>query len=471
MSNLDYNYTGRTKEELILLADTYIKELVPEWINRDDNDVNWATIKTICWLLGINSMYIDLAVNEQNPYEVIFYSNALKLAKKFGYPVRKYTGATADLTLTLVNNTETVTLPIYTKFKTTDNLEYVSLSEVNFNPGEDVKQVSVKYGKAETLNIGSSTGERYQSFKVLSQSCQAGTLKVIVTTSGVPEEWKEVDSLIMSRADSKEYRLVLDSDENYIIYFGDNNCGMIPPSGSTISVEVITMPFTYITDNYGNRPSGNITICDSFLGTVTQPLPASGGIAKEDLEEISRNIPQWIATAGKVITPRDAEFLAKRVPGVAEAKVSVTVFDYDICIIAKSGVPTEFLKGEVQAYLDDRRLPQIGIQISSPVPAYINLTLDVKVMDNFSQSIVIKEIRSKLSALIEANSIGNTLRLLDVYKTLGEVSGIKTATVVKLFKDFTPEVAGDISFLANEYPVLEFDDPAKYILTISGGII
>ena len=302
-----FDYTGRDEASLLVLADTYAQELLPEWKARDDNDLNWATIKIIAKLLEVPNFYNDLAFNEQFPSTVQVYRNALLLAKKINMPVKKASGAFTTLTVTLKAGT-TASAPFTvsrgSKFSYGAG-NYLATEDVTFNIGEVTKNVLVRYGTVVNGSLGLSDGTALQRFEIPVDNAQDESLKILIDGS----EWEEeIDTLMMRESTDEVYKKWLEPNERYSIDFGDDKFGKIPNSGLEITYSVFT-----IGDSKGNLPAFNIIKSElADVETVLQSVAATGGSDKENIADIKSSLPKWVSIQNRVVMEKDCIFLAKR---------------------------------------------------------------------------------------------------------------------------------------------------------------
>lgn len=470
MGNFNIDYTGKDYDSLLAKADEFAKSIIPEWTSRDDNDINWATVKTVAYLVSLGMFYIDLGVNEQDPFEVQIMKNAIRIARKFGMPVKRYSGALADLTVTITDAASADRFVIYRgEVIKYGGQEYVVTEEVVYPSGVKTRSVPVQYGKFERNSLGTSDGSAFQSFKLPYTDIQDRAVRVFITEDGKNEyEWFSQHTLLMSSDTDKHFRLILNEDSMYEVHFGDGVCGRVPIAGATLEYEIIRMPIEYASTNYGNIPAGNINLSTNpSVKTVLQETDATGGGAGDTAAQIGRKIPQWISTSERCVAPKDYEYLACIVPNVKSAKAIQTAMVVNVYIIAEYGLATPTLQTKVREYLSARKFEHVTVNTLVPVKVAIDVTVDVEVADNKLRNIVKASVADTLKQLLnKPNEIGFKLTLLTLFGVLSDIPELKNGTVTALFRHGGTPVNTDLQLNVNEVPI-----PGTITVNATGGIV
>ena len=128
------------------------------------------------------------------------------------------------------------------------------------------------------------------------------------------EEWTPVHDLLSSHGNSTEFVVEVEADGTTFIRFGDSILGAKPQSG-------VKFLAVY---RIGNGEAGNIgadalahlvspTISDaSAVLAVRNPLPATGGIAAETIEEVRQHAPSAFSVNERAVTRADWEEIVVR---------------------------------------------------------------------------------------------------------------------------------------------------------------
>ncbi len=454
MPQFEQTLTGTDYDSLIDRADTLFTEYLPEWKNRDDNDINWITVKSICRLLEMGYAYIDLAFNEQDPYTVSHYNNAVRLARAEGMDVKKYIGATTQLKLSLAEAKDLV-VPRGTKFSTSLGLEYVLLEDVTFEIDGDLDLYGdVQYGSFDRIDLTIFyDGSNNQMIRIPDDNIQSGMVRVFV--DGV--EWQKVDSLVLYSSLEEVFKLVQGDDGIYYVQFGDGIAGK-KPIGSTIEAEIILMPVGYLADKYGNIPAGNITISEVSDLTVLQESAATGGFRAETAKEIGRSLVAWKSANHRLVSLRDAVYLARRVPGVSGASAKIREFDYLVTVTSYNGVPSLTLLDRVTDYLSRRKVENMQVSVLMATPIELKVGFRLIVTSNYDFTTVSSEIKSAVSTYVSDAPLMDYITPRDIYNATALIRGIAKLTLTTLYeKGKTPRL-GDVQIEVGKVPTCAEED-------------
>ncbi len=204
--------------------------------------------------------------------------------------------------------------------------------------------------------------------------------------------WKRVDSFFESGPNSRHYTLDYLTGQ---IAFGDGRRGMAPPEGRN---NIVVRSYRTGGGSSGNVNPGTVTSLVralSYIDSVNNPLPASGGADRESVEEAKARAPYTIKSRDRAVTAEDFEMLALRAStSLARAK-SVpdrsNRGEVTLVVIPKAEtrtdrvedltrrlVPSNEIMRFVKRYLDDRRL--VGTIVNVVKPRYKDLSLKVTLL-------------------------------------------------------------------------------------------
>jgi Baseplate J-like protein len=221
--------------------------------------------------------------------------------------------------------------------------------------------------------------------QALPQICISGTREI--TDKPFTESWTPQSDLLGSNSLDRHFVVEVDNDGFAHLRFGDGDLGRMPEVGTTFTA-------TY---RVGNGPAGNVG-----AGAITHivfrpgtpvpngvalepynPLPASGGIAPEPMEEVKLLAPGAFRTdLQRAVTPDDYVRLAERNPLVqrAAAQFSWTGGWYEV-VVAIDPVGTEdaspALLRQVREYL--YRYRRIGHDVIVVPATYVPLNIKITV--------------------------------------------------------------------------------------------
>jgi len=199
----------------------------------------------------------------------------------------------------------------------------------------------------------------------------------------VPDIWQPRADLLASDAGATEFVVESEHDGSAYLRFGDDIHGKRPDSDTVFTA-------TY---RIGNGAAGNIGLesiahivsSDGRLLSVSNPLPAQGGVEPENAEEIRRDAPEAFRIQERAVTPEDYAEVTERHASVQRAAATFrwtgswyTVF---LTVDRKGG-------GEVDAAYEQRirdhieryRMAGYDLEIDGPryVPLELGMTVCVK---------------------------------------------------------------------------------------------
>jgi hypothetical protein len=182
--------------------------------------------------------------------------------------------------------------------------------------------------------------------------------------------------------------------------FGDGSAGRRPTGGTT--------PVAHV--RVGGRADGNVTadVLTTVLGehpglTVTNPLPASGGTAPEELEAVRELAPYAFRTQLRAITSADYADAAMEHHGVQRAvarrRWAGSWYAQEVTLdllAAESGSAS--VPDAVAAQLDVRRLAGVDVELAPPVAVPLEIVLGICVAEGYARADVVRQLTLALSA-------------------------------------------------------------------------
>ena len=472
MSTFSIDFSKRDYDSLVSEADRLATLYLPEWTARDDKDLNWVALKLACSLLAIGNVYVDLAYNEQDPYSVQIYKNALRLARARGMRVKIKKGCTSTVKITIDVRDVSFTLDrLTTKFIGYNNMPYVLTEDVTILAGDNKASATVIYGEYKVGTLSTADGSEFPVFTLdVENVCDSQVKLYTLDLEGNKVYWNEVDTFIYSTPTSKDYKLLVNDDGKYLCYFGDGTTGYAPADGEVIYYEVITLPTTYATNNYGLAESGTITKCNSSdVISLEHTDTVSGGDTGETTKEIGYRIPQFMAASFRAVTNEDYAFLAKQVAGVQEAKVTNEESGFRrVLVVPKVGdVASEALRTEVYNYINARKVDKILFEVLNPTAVPINVEVSIKVRPTASNSKIKAIVTSALTeGLTRPEDISLMVSLMSVYDIVADAKPdmILSANIIKLYRNDSLPGLADIQLQGDEVAT-----PGTVTVTVTGG--
>jgi hypothetical protein len=201
--------------------------------------------------------------------------------------------------------------------------------------------------------------------------------------------WRQVDSFFESTPTSRHYTIDYLTG---IVAFGDGRRGMAPPTGRN---GVVMRTYKIGGGATGNVNTGTITSMVralSYIDTVTNPLPATGGSDRESVEDAKRRAPYTIKSRDRAVTAEDFEMLALRAStSLARAKcvpdrsnrgqitlVLIPKAETRAEDLTRRLLPSHEIMRYIKRYLDERRL--VGTIVNVIKPRYKDLSIKVTLL-------------------------------------------------------------------------------------------
>jgi hypothetical protein len=208
----------------------------------------------------------------------------------------------------------------------------------------------------------------------------ARTPKVDLTadTSPVPEPWEVRADLLQSLPEQAHFVVETEADGTARLRFGDDQNGRRPAVGTSFTA-------TYRIGNgrRGNVGAGAIVHAITGVSQITairNPLPATGGVDPEGMEEVRQAAPYAYRRQERAVTPKDYADMAQRHPDVQRAAATFrwnghghTVF---VTVDRFGNRPvTEDFEAELRDQLNAVRMAGYDLEVDAPrfVPLEIGL--------------------------------------------------------------------------------------------------
>ncbi|CAL78121.1 hypothetical protein BRADO4377 [Bradyrhizobium sp. ORS 278] len=201
--------------------------------------------------------------------------------------------------------------------------------------------------------------------------------------------WKPQRDLLNSEPDERHFVVETETDGTAWVRFGDDTHGSRPIAGTAFSA-------TY---RVGNALRGNVAaeaicqavISDPAVQTVRNPLPARGGRAPEQIDDVRRKAPFAFRTQARAVTPADYEALAATHPKVQRAAAVLrwtgswmTVL---LTIDRRGGEAVDdTFESEIRAFVEPYRLTGHDLEVNGPDFVALEIAARVSVAANHFRS-------------------------------------------------------------------------------------
>ncbi|BAU15069.1 hypothetical protein LEP3755_56260 [Leptolyngbya sp. NIES-3755] len=351
--------------------------------------------------------------------------------------------------------------------------------------------------------LGTSDGTAGQTFQLFGApvlSRTEGEYLQVIPPNSLPQTWQEVPDFSASDAHDRHY--VIDSltgavqfgplvrepmqlrqemhDRNQIqsqkrgtavtspteLETLERQYGAIPPRGSTIRM------LSYRT---GGGQQGNVQremlrvlkTAVPFVASVINHEPAQNGTDAESLEHAAIRVPKLLRSNNRAVTPEDFETLTLQAGGVARCrclpashnqeagtvrllivpKVNLNSIDDSSGIHPDQLVIRSSLREQILAYLNERKL--LGVQIQLDTPEYVGVSVRVEVgvdpvySNPQARETILRQLRSSLYRFLNPViggldgmgwEFGRPLYPSDIVALFQQVQGVRYLGAVQLFE-------------------------------------
>lgn len=267
------------------------------------------------------------------------------------------------------------------------------------------------------------------------------------------EPWTARRDLLTSKAIDTHFVLETENDGSAHPRFGDDALGRRPDAGTSFTASY----------RIGNGPEGNVgadaiahaVTAEGRIVSVTNPLPACGGVGPETAAEVRRHAPQAFRTQERAVTPADYAEVTERLDGVQRAAASLrwtgswhTVF---VTVDRDGGEPVDvaFATTAVE-HLDRYRMAGHDLHINDPVHVSLEIDLLVCIDAGYFRSNVRRGLLDVLGNRIRSDgtrglfhpdnfSFGQTVFLSPIYAAARTVPGVASVQVTRFQRQGQPD--------------------------------
>ena len=415
--------------------------------------------------------YIEDAITELNINEATRITSIYSLASLSGHNPSRAVSATGEVSLsTFAGLTEApvdfVIIPNLTRLQSlTNGLTYVldlPQDEVkfSFNGNSNGMKCVIRQGVVETQTV-IATGRPTESFSIgAPQNFYLDNFFVNVYVNG--EKWKKYESLLDMPRGAKGFLAKTGITSGLDIYFGNNNFGKIPTSGSEIIVEYLTT----------EGENGNIRTTD--LGSVNFKWVDTGfsllgeEIDLNDYIEITTSNAPFFGTNAesseltRLLAPRQSKsFALVNVDHYDTVLRRLNLFSViDVFLDANDNrllnlflipdirktfdsaqdyfttpiqrfILSDYQKNQLLQYIEKSgsKLISTEIQIIDPEPLEYVINTSVIVFDDTSIDIIKRDILNNLGTFFIQNTRRGRIPKSDLIKIIEEVNGVDSVSI------------------------------------------
>lgn len=469
--NIDY--TSKDYEAFRNDLINLIPYKMPEYSDYSQSDAGIMLIELLSYGMDILSYYQDRMANEVYLPTATQRQSVIDIVKSLGYRLSNATPSSSEVVFVL---TEASTFgrvipqgtPISTdgtsyeepiQFETTQDLTIPSGAIGNEQDEEGNYLYSVPVVQGITIPqeiVGSSNGRPLQRFRLNYQDVIDGSVELEVNEGARFEVWNDVtNDPTGTTVDGKHYVRETDEDGFTWITFGDGLNGKIPVIGN----DNIIATYRVGGGRDTNVGANTITVLlDNLAGIdrVFNPIPATGGLDRETIEQARVNAPRLFKSQDRAVTREDYEALALSVPGVAKSR-AVPDEDREMNTVYVTiapnggGQPTPKLIQDVSQLIQDRKM--ITTQVFMETPKYVlgRVSLDVRLREQQSRAEIQTYVMESLKTIFDfqTREFGEGMPVSRIYQEIMNISGVHSVlinrTTIKPLIEWT-QVSGNPNF-------------------------
>jgi hypothetical protein len=272
----------------------------------------------------------------------------------------------------------------------------------------------------------------------------------VIELAGDGEAWRPQRDLLESDRFAPHFVSEREQDGRVYLRFGDDRHYGLSPSTDAFSQApngAVYRVGSGVAGNIGADTLYHLIGADvSVVTAVRNPLPATGGIAPENLEEVRQYAPQAFRRQERAVTPADYVEVAMRHPAVqrAEATRRWTGSWYTIFVtidrLGGEAVDAAF-EQDIRDHLEKYRLTGHDIEVDAPQfvpldirmsvcvkPGYFRPDVEAQLLQIFSNRVLSSQERGFFHA--DNFTFGQPVYLSDVIATAMAVSGVQWVDIL-----------------------------------------
>ena len=288
-----------------------------------DYDFDGSAMNVLLDTLAYNTHYLgynaNMVANEMFLDTAGLRSSVVSHAKTLGYEVQSARAAKATISVSIVSDQASITMPAGTKFSTTyDGTDYnfVTSSDIQkFKFGNSVNfdSIEVFEGTYITTRYTVDTSDLSQRFLLRDNRADTSTLTVTVQNSATDTTsttYTKATDITQLTGSSTVYYLQETEGGLFEVYFGDDVVSKALADGNIVLLK-------YVVTNKSEANGASLFSPPSSIAsetniTVTTVANAIGGAEPETLRSIKLNAPLDYAAQGRAVTVDDYKTYTKK---------------------------------------------------------------------------------------------------------------------------------------------------------------
>lgn len=433
--------------------DTYKQNLISYLKGQTvfkDYDFEDSNINVLLDILSqntyLNTFYKNMIFMESQLDSAQLRRNIISSAKSLNYTPSSKSSARALLKLTYtVDNISSLEIPKGTQFSGrsslntytfTTNKSYIAKSSGNIFTFNDVEIFEGAY-LYDTYVVNTNLK---QDFIISNEDVDISSVEVLVINSdGSEEQYLKVDNTYGLNNLSKIFFIEGYGENQYKIEFGQDILGKQPSNSSTI---IIAYRVAIAGDNGNSISTFNIDEDivvnlggDTLNFTIETIESSSGGADRESIESIRFNAPRANSTPHVATTANDYKALIiKKFNNIIDDVIvyggeEITPKQYGkIILILKikgTDVCPQYVKDMIYAYLSDKHVGSLELDIQNPDIFYIKIYSEIQFTSSqtsYSSEDLKSIVNSKITNWAENNlqKFGNDFRYSKFVNTIDQ---------------------------------------------------
>ena len=243
--------------------------------------------------------------------------------------------------------------------------------------------------------------------------------------------WHEAPTLCQAGPNDRNYVLRVDEEGAGTVQFGDGRRGARLPTGQD-NVRAVYRKGIGVVGNLKSGQLSQLLTRPLGLKSVSNLLPAAGGVDADSADNARRNMPLAVRTLGRVVSVQDYEDYARAYTGIAKAQARVlntragrTVF---ITVAGDDGVqPPAVTLAKLLDALKQNGDPLVHCELGPYNLATFYLALRIKRDPDYDSKKVKADVESALRAAFafEARDFGQVVARSEIIAVAQEVEGVR----------------------------------------------
>jgi hypothetical protein len=320
-------------------------------------------------------------------------------------------------------------------------------AEEGFTVGDLVVHANVVragHGEARPVEVLGSgdAAQRSQRF-VLEQddvafvaepTMRAGVAAALtVTVAGQP--WEQVAALRDSRPTDRHYEVRITEDGHLAVTFGDGVRGRRLPTGTNN----VRVAYRVGAGLAGNLPADSLTKPvhpSPRVAAVRQPLAATGGNDREDIESLRTQAPRSVLTLDRAVSLSDLAARAGSQAGVWQARAFALPTgggrhaSVEVVVVPAGGGALGPLAADLTAFLLDKALPGVEVRVTAFEPRPFDLEVELEARTTQEDE---EELRKLVRAALldrfglRRRALGASVFASELYAVVDGVRGVESS--------------------------------------------